>query len=151
MTRPSLSRRERPDGGRSQLPTVISPAPRDVWRELTAGEPRATVFQTLEWLTCICDVEGYVDASRLYHTSAGRRLLLPVVRYPSLSGRLASEASLPRFWGACGLVSDGELHEEDVREILTDLASTAGLLMSVRPYFTQAGPWEKTRPPEFTT
>jgi hypothetical protein len=130
---------------------VISPAPSDVWRELAVGDPGATVFQTPEWLTCVCDVNGYVDASRLYHTSTGRRFVLPAVRSPVLPGRLAWEASLPHLWGAGGLVTKGQLYDEDVAEIFAHLASTAGLLMSVRPYFTQAEPWEKGRPPAFTT
>jgi len=64
---------------------------------------------------------------------------------------LAWEASLPRLWGAGGLVSKGKLHDEDVAEIFAHLASTAGLLMSVRPYFTQAEAWEKACPRAFTT
>lgn len=130
--------------------SVTSPAPREVWRDLATSDPTATVFQSPEWLTCVCDVGGYVDASRLYQTSTGRSLVLPVVRSRRLPGRLAWEASLPPFWGAAGLVSgDGPVRVEDVAEVLADLASTAGLFLSVRPHFTQGHSWEAARPPRF--
>jgi Acetyltransferase (GNAT) domain len=129
--------------------TVVTPAPRDAWRELLAVDRSATVFQTPEWLSCICDVEGAGDASLLYHTPSGRRLLLPLVRHRGLPGRLACEASLPRFWGTGGLVTEDGLHDEDMADIFSDLASRAGLLLSLRPYFTQGEAWEKARPPTF--
>lgn len=129
---------------------VTSPAPRDVWLELAEEDRQASVFQTPEWVSCICEAGGYVDASRLYHTSSGRQLVLPMVRSPHMRGRLAREASLPRFWGTGGVVSKGDLHDEDVADVFSDLASTAGLLMSLRPHFTQAAAWEKARPAAFT-
>jgi hypothetical protein len=129
--------------------TVTSPAPQDIWQEMVAADPEATVFQTPQWTSCVCDAGGYVDSSRLYETSTGRRLLLPMVRARGRPGSLASEASMPKFWGAAGLVSPGQLHMEDVAEILGDLAAAPGVLMSIRPYFPQAAAWERARPQSF--
>ena len=145
----SVDRSRPPRGGR-QL-TVVTPAPRDAWRELLATDRTATVFQTPEWLSCICDVEGAVDSSLLYQTSSGRRLLLPLVRQRGLPGRLAREASLPSLWGAAGLVAEDRLHDEDLADIFADLASRAGLLLSLRPYFTQGEAWEKACSPAFVS
>jgi hypothetical protein len=116
---------------------------------MVAADPEASVFQTPEWSACVCDAGGYVDSSRLYETSTGRRLLLPMVRARGRAGPLASEASMPKFWGAAGLVSPGQLHPEDIAEILRDLAAAPGVLMSVRPYFPQAAAWEKAGPQSF--
>ena len=77
--------------------SVVSPAPREVWRELLESDPNALITQTPDWLDCICDLGDYEDASRLYHGGDGRKLVLPLVRRRGLPRKLTVSASLPQI------------------------------------------------------
>src|SRR5919199_995105 len=97
---------------------VTSPAPRKVWQEVLKADAQALVFQTPAWLDCICALGGYEDASRLYETPGGRRLVLPLVRRTGLPEALTTQASLPLGWGIGGLVASGPLEAEDVAAVI---------------------------------
>ncbi|HEV8632791.1 MAG TPA: GNAT family N-acetyltransferase [Chloroflexota bacterium] len=130
----------------SQSPLrAVSPAPRDVWREVLASDPESLVFQTPAWLDCVCAVTGSVDASRLYETADGRRFVLPMVRRRRL-GLVTTEASFPAGWGMGGLVSSGSVGVDDLSGVLADLAGGRAARTSLRPNPLAAGLWAAARP-----
>jgi hypothetical protein len=118
------------------------PAPLDVWDEVFARADRALPSQAPTWLRCVCAVDGLEDATRLYQTADGRRLVLPLVRRSRL-GRLASTLdSLPTGWGPAGLLSDGGLiTPDDVAMVFADLAGQA-FRVTVRPDPAYASIWD---------
>ena len=126
---------------------VTSPAPREVWQEVLKADVQALVCQTPAWLDCICALGGYEDASRLYETPGGRRLVLPIVRRTGLPEALTTQASLPLGWGIGGLVASGPLEAEDVAAVFADLAGRAVLRTSLRPNPLHAEVWAAARPP----
>ncbi len=126
--------------------SVTSPAPRDVWKDVLQASPEALLFQTPNWLNCICATGGYEGASRLYELAGGRQLVLPMVQRIGLPGRLATQASLPYRWGPGGVIAPGELTTEDVAIVLDDLARSGALHTSVRPN-PLAAPWAAATAP----
>jgi hypothetical protein len=127
---------------------VTSPAPVDAWQEVLTSAPRALPTQTPEWLECACAVAGYQNASRLYRTADGRRLVLPLARRAHLGSLVATDSSLPVGWGAAGLLGEGgSVRPEDVRMVLADLAEQRAVSVSLRPDPWTAQSWEQGCPP----
>jgi hypothetical protein len=127
---------------------VTSPAPVDAWQEVLASAPRALPTQTPDWLECACAVAGYENASRLYRTADGRRLVLPLVRRAHLGSVVATESSLPMGWGAAGLLGEGGVvRPEDVRMVVADLAGQRAISVRLRPDPSTAASWEQGCPP----
>src|SRR5467141_2036671 len=83
--------------------SVVSPAPRDVWRAALSADPGALLSHTPEWIDMICAVDGWTDASRLYVWPSGRHVVLPMVAKRICSLNMMAE-SLPQGWGFGGLV-----------------------------------------------
>ena len=110
---------------------VQSPAPRDVWRELLATDPKAVTSQSPEWFDHICATGGFEDASRLYETRSGGRLLLPLLRRGHLGGLVSVQGSLPPGWGTGGLLSDGPLNRAEVAAVVEDLRDEPRVLRTV--------------------
>ncbi len=132
---------------RTQAFHVTSPAPREVWLDLLKSDAKALPSQTPAWLDCICAMGGYEDASRLYETSGGRQLILPMVRRKGLPATLTTESSLSRGWGMGGLVAPGSIHAEEVAMVLADLASRPVLRTCIRPNLLTAKTWATARLP----
>jgi hypothetical protein len=110
--------------------SVVSPAPRDVWRELAAADPDVMPSQSPEWLDCVCAETGACDASRLFDFGDGRRLVLPAVRRGF--GRLAREMSYPIAWGFGGLVGP-EPRVDEVRAVMEHLRDSGAVQVRLRP------------------
>jgi CelD/BcsL family acetyltransferase involved in cellulose biosynthesis len=91
---------------------------------------------------------GYEDASRLYETSGGRRLVLPMVRRRGLPASLADEASPPSSWGIGGLVASGTIHAKEVAAVFADLAGRSVLRVSIRPNPLAGETWAAAAPPK---
>jgi Acetyltransferase (GNAT) domain len=128
--------------------SVTSPAPVDAWHEVLASAPMALPTQTPMWLDCICAVDGYKNASRLYQTVDGRRLVLPLARHFLLGSLVAREFSLPTGWGPAGLLGEGGIvRPEDVRMVLADLADQQAVSVFLRPDPATATAWEQGCPP----
>jgi GNAT acetyltransferase-like protein len=129
-------------------PRVTTPAPRGVWRELLASDGDALVSQTPEWLDAVCAGGGYKDASRLYETPWGTRVILPVARrkrpWPS---RLALQASMPYAWGMGGLVAAVPPKPRDVAAVVSDLVSQPVLVTGIRPNPLHARLWTRAAEP----
>jgi Acetyltransferase (GNAT) domain len=131
---------------RTPMASVRSPAPRDVWDRLVASDPRSLPSQTPAWTDVVCSVDGLQDASRLYETTDGRLLVLPLVRRRLLGMPLA-EASLPHGWGPGGLVAgDGVVLPGDVRAVVDDLADRRIPLVTLRPSPATGRVWDEAAP-----
>lgn len=128
---------------------ITSPAPRDIWHALLESDGRALISQTPEWVDCLCMAEPYRDASRLYETAGGRKIVVPLVRRKGLPRALTTEASLPHGWGIGGLVADGGARPEDVHTVMADLLARPILRTSVRPDPLGADLWEAGVPQGF--
>ena len=119
---------------------VLSPAPRDVWQDQYESDPDALVTQSPAWLESMCALGGWEDASRLYETSRGRLLVLPMARRLGLgSGPLALQSSYGEGWGMGGLLATGGVTREDVDAVAHDLIARAGIRTLIRPNPLLAG------------
>jgi hypothetical protein len=125
---------------------VISPAPRDAWREIVASDPHALVSHAPEWTDALCATGRYADASRLYELRDGRRAVLPMTRRTSVPSSWRVEASLPAAWGIGGLVAPGGASDDDVATVFGELARRRSLRTSVTPSPLQARAWAAARP-----
>src|SRR5688500_7562134 len=100
---------------------VVSPAPSDIWRQLLKSDTTANIYQSPEWLDVACEVDGYLDCSRLYTTTSGSQVVVPMVRPRWMPPYSAIQESMPARWGTGGFVSDAPLQMDDLLPILTDL------------------------------
>jgi hypothetical protein len=112
---------------------VTSPVPRDVWRDLMAGDPEAIPYQSPAWLDAICLGGRYRDASRLYEFADGCRIALPMVRRRLLPAVLSTASSFPSGWGMGGLLVSTELQPHHIQSIIRDVGTLPYLRLSVRP------------------
>ncbi|MGN9909882.1 GNAT family N-acetyltransferase [Phytohabitans sp. LJ34] len=131
----------RPAAIRPPVRSVVSPAPRDEWRAAWAASTEATVFHLPEWLDAICAADGLEDASRLYETVDGARIVVPLVRRRALGPlRRRTSWSLPREWA--GAFGTTPLAAQDVAAVLPDLlAASRRLVISPGPMTTVA--WDR--------
>jgi len=125
---------------------VLSPAPREAWRELYRRDPEALPSQSPEWLDCICAFGGYKDASRLYTLPDGQQLLLPNVARKALPERLSVQASLPYAWGMGGVLTKRELRPEDLAVVFDDLTKRNVMSISLVPNPRQGSLWQAAQP-----
>jgi hypothetical protein len=120
---------------------AVESAPRDAWHALVDADPHGLVSQTPEWIEVLCR-SGCEDASRLYWTSDGRPMLLPLVRRRShLPRALGPLASLPASWGMGGLLAASPPTVEDVARVVDDLRRLPAVQVTVRPNPLQAAQW----------
>jgi hypothetical protein len=126
---------------------VVSPAPRAVWHELLASDPAANVYQTPAWLDAICETAGYQDASRLYETSSGEQIVLPMVRRAWMPRALAVEESLPAGWGTGGLVATRPIKAEDITAVWYDLIGQRSASIRIRPENLAVEGWDTAHAP----
>lgn len=131
---------ERPPA-RARRP-VATPAPRDVWRALAAEDPRALVSQTPAWTDALAAAGAGEDASRLYTTAGGNRIVLPMLRRRGAGpAAVRPRASMPPAWGMGGVLAEREPDEADMAEVIADLAAGRALTTRIRPDPLQAGLW----------
>jgi hypothetical protein len=119
--------------------SVLSPAPRQVWREVLAADPGATAQQTPEYLAAVLGCTGGRDASRLYLLPDGRRLVLPLVERTLLPG-VRTLADYPGGFGHGSLLATGGLRADDVRTVVQDLRGQA-LTVRIGGGHHTAGQW----------
>lgn len=132
----------------TQSTDVTSPAPRNVWQEIVNSNPTVQLFQTPLWTDCMARIDGYEDASRLFETSGGCQMVLPMGRRRSFLGLVSQEASMPRGWEFGGLVSKETIRSDDVETVVTNL-NQRGLLTSatVHPNPVLSPMWEAAKSP----
>ena len=113
---------------------VTSPAPRSAWLQVHEADPDALIPQSPAWVDAMCASERVEDASRLYETQHGARIILPMVRRTGVwPSRIAPQASMPMAWGMGGMVVEGEPTESEFAAIVADVASWPALRTQVRP------------------
>ncbi|MET1007436.1 MAG: hypothetical protein ABWX96_17935, partial [Propionibacteriaceae bacterium] len=95
----------------------MSPAPRAAWEAVLATDPGATALQTPEYFAAVLSGTGGRDASRLYHLSEGRQLVLPLVQQRALPG-FPLLADFPGGFGHGSLLATGGLRPSDVRLVV---------------------------------
>ena len=122
---------------------VTSPAPRDVWRELMRTDPASLITQSPEWIDGLC-AAGYRDASRLYETPWGTRLVLPLVqRAKGWPASRAPRSSMPEAWGMGGVLASSPPEARDLAIVVEDLAADPAVATGVRPNPLHAELWEQ--------
>ena len=132
---------------RRTAPAVVSPVPRDVWREVHAADPDAVVTQSPEWADALA-TRGYADASRLYELADGRRLVLPLAARRR-AGVTVSEESWPYGWGYGGaVVEGGDLTAADARVVLDDLRRRPAVLRAAVPMPLRGEVWDEAAGPD---
>lgn len=119
---------------------VTVPAPRSVWRAAFEGDPHAQAFHSPEWVDGVCATGRYENATRLYETSDGRLLVMPMVRRSLFGGAIAYQGSLPPNWGIGGLLSDSPIRPEDVSAVCSDLRRQRGVLRTLIQPAARTGP-----------
>jgi len=124
---------------------VTCPAPRDAWIEVWEASPEAMIFHRPEWLDACCATDGAEDASRLYETPDGRRIVSPVVRH--YGGPLRRGAwSMPVGWGLGGAFGSSPIRPDDVSLILGDLLRDNPRLV-INPGPVSVTAWAAACPP----
>jgi hypothetical protein len=115
------------------------------WERIRLVTERLPISHLPEWLDCMCSSGRWVDATRAYHTTDGRRLVLPMVRRRVTPARAGDYQSWPYLWDAGadngGLISDGPVHVDDVRMVATDLISIPAARIQVTPGAWDDGVW----------
>jgi hypothetical protein len=107
-----------------------------------ARDADGLAFQSPEWLDALCATGNYDDASRLYETSRGARIVLPLARRAGRwPARIAPQASMPHAWGMGGVVSDLPVEASELAAIGADLASLPAVGTTVRPNPLHADVW----------
>jgi hypothetical protein len=124
------------DGGHT---SAIVPAPRDVWLSVLSSDPDALPSQTPDWMDAMCAGGWWRDASRLYVTRSGRRIILPMVRLGVEP--LACLTSPRHGWGYGGLIADDGVSPSDVALVSNDLKSTRKFSLWIRPNPLHAKAW----------
>jgi hypothetical protein len=112
---------------------------------LLEEDRQSLAFQTPTWLDCICAAGDFEDASRLYETATGARMILPMVRR-RLPRVLATQASLPAAWGMGGLVARDRPDADDVAVVFRDLIQHPALRTLIRPNPLLAEAWVAAQP-----
>lgn len=120
---------------------IVSPAPRDLWRQALAADPDALFSQTPEWLDVICAIDGWRDASRLYVWPNGRRLVLPMVA-KGVGEVVAVEGSFPPGWDYGGLVG-GAVTPDEAAAVCADLTARRLLRQHILPNPLQGNAWSQ--------
>ena len=117
---------------------------RQEWERAVRDRPDLAVTQLPAWLDCMFGA-GYHDATRLYESADGRRLVLPLARRGQLPG-MGMSASWPMYWEGGldngGLLSaDGPVTADDVADVAQDLRRNPGLRTTVTPSIGDAAAW----------
>jgi CelD/BcsL family acetyltransferase involved in cellulose biosynthesis len=129
-----------------EVSLVARPAPRAVWEAVFQADPWALETQSPAWTDAMCDGPGYVDASRLYETSEGRVLVLPVLRRGRCRRGLGIESSNPPHCGVGGLVAPGGAKAQEIAAVFGELDEGRLLSQSLYPNPIVAAEWAAAAP-----
>jgi hypothetical protein len=121
---------------------VVTPAPRDVWREVLQSDSRAFVYQTPEGIDALCAEHGMEDVSRMYEFPDGRRVILPLCR----------GVGRPKLWSTetsplvGSIVSHGPVRPDELKAVFEDLAARTVFRVRIVPTAFEGGLWESVVP-----
>src|SRR3954451_13212268 len=117
-------------------------APRPVWQEAVDGDPHAQAFHGPDWVDAVCATSSHENATRLYETADGRRLVLPMIRRRYVGGALSLQGSFPVGFGIGGVVSSDPVRPEDLAAVYADLRAERGVLRTfIRPVARAGSLW----------
>jgi hypothetical protein len=119
---------------------VVTPAPREEWRAVVAGDSHALPEHTPEWIDALCADGRYADASRYYVLDDGRTFVLPLVARRGPLGLGGWLQCYPPSWGIGGLVG-AEADAAVLRAVLADLRRTRSQRIGIRPDPTRWAHW----------
>jgi hypothetical protein len=125
---------------------VITPAPREEWRAVLAGDSSALPEHAPEWIDAICADGRYADASRYYVLDDGRSFVLPLVARRGLLGSGGWLQGYPPSWGIGGLVGV-DADAEVLRLVIDDLWQTRSQRIALRPDPTRWATWQAASGP----
>lgn len=125
---------------------AITPAPRDLYRQIFCADVNAMPYQSPEWLDTLRRQNGFEDATIYYELSNGKRLILPLIRTPIRPRHLAICASGSLKYGFGGLLCDQPLTAHDVALVMQDLHRRKYLHLTVRPNPCLADVWARGIP-----
>lgn len=132
--------------------TVVSPAPKEIWKSLMRKDPESLPYQSPQWFDCILASGKYKDTSRYYSFKDGQELIMPMVRKAGLSRFLGVESSPPSGWGMGGLISAQPIRLGDMQTVFRDLIQRKGsIYTSIRPNPRAGEVWAQGCPPGITT
>lgn len=141
---------ERDNPASVKIVNIISPAPRDAWEEVLRSDHLAFETQSSAWADAMCATGEFKDASRLYETADGRKLVLPLLRRSFVGGAVTFEASNPPSCGLGGLLAPGGACAEEIAAVFDDLAQRRVLAQSVWPNPLLASAWAAAAPARAT-
>jgi hypothetical protein len=124
----------------------VGPSTRGTWARIAASHPALSVCHLPQWLECVCEAGPFVDATRLYETSDGRSLVLPLVRRRGLPAPVGLYDSWPPYWEGArdsgGVIGEGGvLTRDDVAGVVEDLSRLGGLRVRIVPSTIDAPRW----------
>jgi hypothetical protein len=122
---------------------VISPAPREAWREIIDSDPQALVTHSPEWLDSLCATNAYEDASRYYQIPGRGEFILPLVRTRNRPSILSELTAYPEGWGFGGVLGTVPPGSEDIGIILEDLLSLSMMRLIIRPNPLSSRTWAR--------
>lgn len=129
---------------------VITPAPREEWRAVLAGDNRALPEWAPEWTDALCADGRYVDASRYYVTDDGRAFVLPLVARRGAPGVGGWLQCYPSAWGIGGLIG-ADADSCVLRAVLADLRALGAQRIWLRPDPTRWAEWQQAVDPDLLT
>jgi len=125
-----------------------SPATQRSWQGVLATSSEPHLTQTPEWVNVVGEALGARNATRMYRSSDGRQIVLPLVA--TGPPRLATYRSLPHGCGRGGLIADGPIDRDAVDVVLQDLVRLGGFAARIRVQPEQDDVWTGCQAHGFT-
>jgi Acetyltransferase (GNAT) domain len=143
---------DRPRRHTAGIVQIVSPAPRDIWRQILESDPDSVFSQSPDWLDAMGQVAGYRDCTRLYDLGGGRRVVLLLARRSPLRGPLSSAGTWPLTWSMGGAIcTGGGLRMEEARMIFDNLSTLSDLRIHLSPPPGTQDVWRAAAPPNAAT
>ena len=122
-------------------PRVMTPVPRDKWRNVLALDAEPMPEHAPEWMDALLADGRYRDVSRLYSFADGREVILPLVQRRGIVGLGGWLLSYPPGWGMGGLFGS-EADSDIVRAVLSDIHNLRNQRVVIRPDPRRWAVWE---------
>ncbi|MDQ1617673.1 MAG: hypothetical protein QOE19_242 [Actinomycetota bacterium] len=117
------------------------------WEEIAAADDDLPLSQTPTWMDCVCASGRYADATTVYRTPEGGRLVLPLASRLIGGVPVGVLKSLPSGWDlgrdSGGLIREGGGRPtvDDVRAVVADLRRRTAVRIHVVPSHRDEAAW----------
>jgi hypothetical protein len=118
---------------------------REEWEAVLDSSDESLAFHSPAWVDAIVATGGWTNATRLFETRSGGRLLVPMVERNRFALGRGRRASLPYGWGFGGIVASPQVTNEEFRAVVERLGDGAGTT-TVRPNPLTAERWAASVP-----